>query len=85
MDGSLSTAMHAAFRTIRLFAGWVTTGALAGVLTGVLLCLILTRHSDGSPGDGILVFALWSILVPLGALLGTIRAIVIWEKRKGWT
>jgi hypothetical protein len=48
--------MRAAFRTIRLFAGWVITGTLTGLFKGILLYLFLNRHSSASDDQQVVLF-----------------------------
>jgi hypothetical protein len=86
LRGNLSL-MRDSPRPIALFAGWIVTGIVTGVVTSLLIFTfyIGTLHTSPAPGDGILIFILWLLLIPLGTILGLIRAIVVWEKRKGWT
>jgi hypothetical protein len=68
-------------RSVALFARWIVAGAFVGLLTSILIGgLIMPRHPNA--GDGILVMMLLLILVPIGSLVGCIRAVMIFERDK---
>jgi uncharacterized membrane protein len=67
------------FRSVGLFARWIAAGAFVGLLASILIFWLLTpRHPNA--GDGILAMILLLILVPIGSLVGCIRAIMVFER-----
>jgi uncharacterized membrane protein len=67
------------FRTVVLFAQWISAGAFVGLLTSILIFRFLTPQHPNA-GDGILAMFLLLILVPVGSLVGCIRAVIIFER-----
>jgi uncharacterized membrane protein len=72
------------FGSVGLFARWIVAGAFVGFLTSILIGWLITpRHPNA--GDGILAMILLLILVPIGSLVGCIRAVTSFERNKPQT
>lgn len=69
-------------RAVLLLAKRIAAGILLGFFAAILISYIFgpPRHVHPAPGDGIIVLLLLMVLVPLGALVGGISAIVTLEK-----
>ena len=74
-------------RAVLLFAGRIAVGITLGFFAAILISYIffLPHHVSPAPGDGIIVLLLLMVLVPVGALVGCVNAIVTLEKHKPQT
>jgi hypothetical protein len=72
---------------VLLFVGWMLLGTLFGIAGAVLIGILVSfvtfpHHSTAAPGDGILLMLIVLIVVPIGGLLGLVRALVVLDRRR---
>ena len=70
-----------------MFVGWMLLGMLLAVVGAVLIGILvsfvsLPHHIAPAPGDGILFMLIALMMVPIGGVLGLVRALVILDLRR---
>jgi len=64
-----------------LYAGWVIAGMLTAVLLTLSIAFAVDPHGTSPIGEGLLFLAAFLLLLPIGILLGYLRASEVWRKR----